>query len=78
MARYSAFTDALMGISRSKGAGNPPNRTRDTMERAGGGGQSPSRKRLSNVSKAQGSAGKSPHGSAAGGRSHIAAKAKKR
>lgn len=78
MAKYSAFTDALMGINRSKGASNPPNRTRSTMERAGGGGESPKHKKLSHSSKMQGGAGSSGHGSKAGGRSHIAAKAKKR
>lgn len=78
MARYSSFTDALMGVNRSKGADNPPNRTRTTMERAGGGGESPHRKKLTGKSHMPGKAGKDGHGSAAGGRSHIAAKAKKR
>lgn len=76
MARYSSFTDALMGVNR--GAVNPPNRTRKTMERVGGGGESPSRKKLASTGYAPGSSGKSPHGSAAGGKSRIAAKAKKR
>lgn len=78
MAKYSAFTDALMGMNRSKGASNPPNRTRKTMERVGGGGESPGHKKQSSKSHMPGGAGKSGHGSAAGGRSHIAAKAKKR
>lgn len=78
MARYSSFTDALMGVNRGASAENPPNRTRKTMERVGGGGESPHRKKLTGKSHMQGGAGRDGHGSAAGGKSRIAAKAKKR
>ena len=67
------FTKALMHAQ--KGGRNPPNKTRATMERAGGGGESPKDKKLNSASRMKGAAGKSGHGSAAGGRSKLAYKA---
>ena len=68
-----SFVDALLKAQRgSKGGSLGASKG----ERVGGGPASPHKKSLNNASHMQGSRHSSKHGSAAGGRSHIAAKAK--
>jgi hypothetical protein len=68
-----SFVDALLRQQRSSKGGSLG---ASRGERVGGGPASPKHKSLNNASHMQGSRHSSKHGSAAGGRSHVAAKAK--
>jgi hypothetical protein len=70
-----SFVDALLRQQRgSKGGSLGASKG----ERVGGGPASPRSKSLNSTTKAPGASGAGKHGSKAGGKSHIAAKAKKR